>query len=110
MSSPAHALTFEKVVEDLGANADTGLTADEAKKRLEEFGNNEFGGSEAVQPIKIFVGQLANALTLVSEPSLRTYLCTASAISRGLDPGEPYSHSSVRRLCSDRLKRSSMIP
>jgi|SRR5688572_16215175 magnesium-transporting ATPase (P-type) len=65
MSAPAHALSPEKVTEDLGANAETGLTAEEAKKRLEEFGNNEFGDSEGVQPIKIFIGQLANALTLV---------------------------------------------
>ena len=65
MTSPAHALSPEKVVEDLGANAETGLTAEEAKKRLTEFGNNEFGDSGGVQPVKIFIGQLANALTLV---------------------------------------------
>ena len=66
MTAPAHALTPEKVVEDLGANAETGLTAEEAKKRLEEFGKNEFGDSGGVQPVKILIGQLANALTLVS--------------------------------------------
>lgn len=65
MTAPAHALEIEKVVEDLGANADVGLTADEAERRLEEFGKNEFGDTGGVQPIKIFIGQIANALTLV---------------------------------------------
>ena len=69
MSAPAHALSPEKVTEDLGANAESGLTAEEAKQRLQEFGQNEFGNSEGVQPVKIFIGQLANALTLVSKKS-----------------------------------------
>lgn len=69
MSAPAHALSVEQVAQDLGANPETGLTAEEAKKRLGEFGQNEFGNSEGVNPVKIFVGQLANALTLVSKSS-----------------------------------------
>ena len=74
MTSPAHALSPEKVVEDLGANAETGLTAEEAKKRLTEFGNNEFGDSGGVQPVKIFIGQLANALTLVRKIPSYAYM------------------------------------
>jgi len=70
MSAPAHALTFQQVAEELGANLEDGLTDGEAKNRLEEYGRNEFGAEEGVQPLKIFIGQIANALTLVSAPPL----------------------------------------
>lgn len=83
MSAPAHALTADKVVEDLSANADSGLTAEEAKKRLQEFGNNEFGDSEGVQPIKIFIGQLANALTLVRQCFSTSFLLLDNAMRHG---------------------------
>lgn len=65
LSAPAHALTFEEVAQQLGANLDNGLTPEEAKQRLEEYGRNEFGEQEGVQPFKILIGQIANALTLV---------------------------------------------
>lgn len=65
MTAPAHALKIEEVVEQLRANVEVGLSNDEAKGRLEEYGRNEFGEQEGVQPLKIFIGQIANALTLV---------------------------------------------
>jgi magnesium-transporting ATPase (P-type) len=66
MSKPAHALTFEEVASELGADIQNGLSSDEHKTRLEKYGRNEFGETEGVQPVRIFVGQLANALTMVS--------------------------------------------
>ena len=66
MTAPAHALTIDQVVEQLRADIDVGLSAEEAKQRLEANGRNEFGEQKGVQPIKIFIGQIANALTLVS--------------------------------------------
>jgi len=66
MTAPAHALTFEQVAQELDGNIDDGLTESEAKQRLETYGRNEFGEQEGVQPLKIFIGQIANALTLVS--------------------------------------------
>lgn len=66
VSKPAHALTFEVLAQELGADIQNGLTNDEHKRRLEEFGRNEFGETEGVQPIRIFIGQIANSLTLVS--------------------------------------------
>lgn len=66
MSQPAHALTFEQVVEQLTSDADYGLATAEAKRRLEEYGRNELGDSEGVSPLKIMVAQVANAMTLVS--------------------------------------------
>jgi len=65
ISAPAHALTFEQVAKELNANLEDGLTDQEAKSRLETAGRNEFGEQEGVQPIKILIGQIANALTLV---------------------------------------------
>jgi Na+-exporting ATPase len=83
MSAPAHALSVEQVAQDLGANPETGLTAEEAKKRLGEFGQNEFGNSEGVNPVKIFVGQLANALTLV----LILAMCVSFGIKSYIEGG-----------------------
>lgn len=74
MSLPAHALTSDQVAQELSARLDGGLNADEATKRLEDYGRNEFGEQPGVQPVKIFVGQIANALTLVGPYALdRTY-------------------------------------
>jgi len=66
MSAPAHALSIDDVVKELQADVEAGLSPEEAKRRLEEHGRNEFGEQEGVQPLKIFLGQIANALTMVS--------------------------------------------
>ncbi|KAI8264677.1 Sodium transport ATPase 2 [Colletotrichum sp. SAR11_239] len=65
LSRPAHALSTEEVIRELRANPDDGLTPEEAKTRLDEYGRNEFGADKGVQPIKILIGQIANAMTLV---------------------------------------------
>ncbi|KAK4164622.1 hypothetical protein QBC43DRAFT_45658 [Cladorrhinum sp. PSN259] len=65
MSRPAHALTHKQVAEELQADILSGLTADEAKRRLDEFGKNELGEDDGVQPIKIIIAQVANAMTMV---------------------------------------------
>ncbi|GKT84106.1 potassium/sodium efflux P-type ATPase [Colletotrichum tofieldiae] len=65
ISRPAHALTPEQVIQELRANSDDGLTPEDAKARLDEYGRNEFGEEAGVQPLKIFIGQIANAMTLV---------------------------------------------
>lgn len=70
MSQPAHALTFDQVVEQLTSDADYGLAAAEAKRRLDEYGRNELGDSEGVSLLKIMVAQVANAMTLVSSTTL----------------------------------------
>lgn len=66
MSRPAHALTFDQVVEELQTDAMHGLTSAEAKSRHEKFGNNDLGDADGVQPLKIILAQVANAMTLVS--------------------------------------------
>lgn len=66
ISAPAHALNIEQVVKELKADVEVGLSDEEARTRLEEYGRNELGEEKGVQPVKIFIGQIANALTLVS--------------------------------------------
>ena len=65
MSKPAHALAYAQVIEELRADALNGLTAAEAGSRYEEYGKNELGDSEGVEPIKIVIAQIANAMTMV---------------------------------------------
>ena len=62
---PAHALTCEAIKEELNANLEDGLSGDECKRRLELFGRNELDDGPGVQPVKIFIRQVANAMVLV---------------------------------------------
>lgn len=66
ISAPAHALSYHAVADELGANTQDGLTEQEAKSRLEEYGRNELDDGPGVQPVKILVRQVANAMMLVS--------------------------------------------
>ncbi|KAM3540188.1 hypothetical protein ARSEF1564_006880 [Beauveria bassiana] len=65
MSAPAHASSYADVERELQVDHEVGLTPEEAKTRLDVYGRNEFGEQDGVQPFKIFIGQIANALTLV---------------------------------------------
>lgn len=74
ISSPAHALSYQAVADELGANTQDGLTDQEAKSRLEEYGRNELDDGPGVQPVKILVRQIANAMMLVSR-AFKTLFC-----------------------------------
>lgn len=76
ISKPAHALTYEQVISELKVDGDDGLTESEAKQRLEEFGNNELDNGPGVNPTKIILKQIANAMMLV--------LLMAMAVSFGI--------------------------
>ncbi|KAF5025637.1 hypothetical protein F66182_2243 [Fusarium sp. NRRL 66182] len=76
MSRPAHALSFDQVVQELKTDTLSGLTSAEAKSRHEQFGNNDLGEADGVQPLKIIIAQVANAMTLV--------LIMAMAVSFGI--------------------------
>ncbi|KAK7043242.1 P-type ATPase [Paramarasmius palmivorus] len=65
LSRPAHALPYTKVIEEVGCNPEDGLTNAEAKTRLQEYGSNDLGEDEGVQPGKILIRQIANAMTIV---------------------------------------------
>ena len=66
LSAPAHALSFQQVIEETKCNPDDGLATSEAKSRLEKFGSNDLGDDGGVQPAKILLRQVANSMTLVS--------------------------------------------
>ncbi|KAF1979540.1 potassium/sodium eff [Bimuria novae-zelandiae CBS 107.79] len=65
LSRPAHALSYDKVIGELGCNPENGLSSSEATKRHEQYGNNDLGEDAGVQPGKILLRQVANAMTLV---------------------------------------------
>jgi len=66
LSKLAHALEREAIVKELDANPSNGLTAAEAQSRLTEYGKNELENGPGVQPLKILLRQVANAMMLVS--------------------------------------------
>jgi len=65
MSKPAHALERHAIVEELNADSEDGLAVAEAKSRLEFYGRNELDDGPGVQPFKILLRQVANAMMLV---------------------------------------------
>lgn len=66
LSQPAHSLSFEDVITELGTNSDDGLTSADVKQRLEKYGENMLEGDEGVSLAKIVIRQIANAMMLVS--------------------------------------------
>jgi len=75
LSRPAHALTFEAVLDELQGDTNAGLTPADAKERLQIYGSNDLGDGAGVQPAKILLRQVANAMTLVT--------CTITTYERG---------------------------
>ncbi|KAL2142502.1 hypothetical protein VTI28DRAFT_1104 [Corynascus sepedonium] len=76
LSRPAHALAYDQVAAELDADILSGLSANEVKVRLEQYGKNDLGEEEGVQPLKIVIAQIANAMTMV--------LILAMAVSFGI--------------------------
>lgn len=65
LTQPAHSLTCEQVLSELGGNGLDGLTPQDAEIRLEEYGKNELDNGPGVNPTKIIIRQIANAMMLV---------------------------------------------
>jgi len=65
ISKPAHALTYQQVIEEIKCNPEDGLTTSEAKSRHERYGNNDLGEDGGVSAPKILLRQVANAMTMV---------------------------------------------
>lgn len=76
LSLPPHALSYDAVSDELGANTQNGLTVAEVKSRLEQYGRNELDDGPGVQPVKILIRQVANAMMLVSQPKIQVDLIT----------------------------------
>ena len=80
MSRPAHSMSSEETLKELRADPASGLPSGEAAQRLASEGRNELEQKKGVQPIKIFIEQIFNAMTLVWQPSCapRTILTNRS--------------------------------
>jgi magnesium-transporting ATPase (P-type) len=65
ISLPPHALTCSVFIDELSVNAEDGLSSEEAAARLETYGPNQLDDGPGVQPVKILVRQIANAMILV---------------------------------------------
>lgn len=76
LTQAAHALELSDLVQQLESNTQNGLTKAEATKRVEQYGRNELDDGPGVQPIKILIRQVANAMMLV--------LIMAMAVSFGI--------------------------
>jgi magnesium-transporting ATPase (P-type) len=68
LSQPAHSLTYEAVIKELGTELDEGLSPGEATRRLDQYGPNKLDEGEGVSVVKILVRQVANAMMLVRGP------------------------------------------
>lgn len=73
LTRPAHALAYSQVIEEVVCNSEDGLASSEARSRLEQYGRNDLGDDASIQPLKIFLQQVANAMTLVSPPFSRAH-------------------------------------
>ncbi|KAI1371803.1 potassium/sodium eff [Hypoxylon crocopeplum] len=76
LTKPAHALERDDLARQLEADIENGLTIAYAAQRLDQYGRNELDDGPGVQPIKIFIRQIANAMMLV--------LILAMAVSFGI--------------------------
>ncbi|ROT40436.1 potassium/sodium eff [Sodiomyces alkalinus F11] len=65
LSRPAHTLPYSQVVHELEVDVTQGLTADEAARRLAQYGPNGLGKQQSVRPWQILIAQVVNAMTLV---------------------------------------------
>ena len=65
LSRPAHALSVNQVLDELGKSLTQGLTESEASRRLIEYGRNQLDDGSDVQPAKVLIRQIANAMILV---------------------------------------------
>ncbi|KAK5478902.1 P-type ATPase [Exophiala xenobiotica] len=87
LPKPAHALDGKAVVEGLHGNARDGLTKEDAQSRLNEFGRNELDEGPGVQPFKILLRQVANAMMLVLIMAMVVSFAIQSWIEGGVITG-----------------------
>ncbi|KAJ2999073.1 hypothetical protein NUW58_g119 [Xylaria curta] len=84
LSQPPHALSPEQTITELGANLERGLDASEATRRIEEYGRNELSQKKGVQPLKIFLEQIFNAMTLILVLALAASFAVQAWIPGGI--------------------------
>lgn len=83
-----HQYTAEQVLQALSSHSDRGLSTNEARARLEQYGRNELKGNGSRVPIiPIFVHQIANAMTFVLIIAMVVSLAIQSWIEGGVLAG-----------------------
>ena len=87
LSAPAHALERDDLVQQIDADTRDGLSADQAYQRLQDYGKNELQNGKGVQPIKILLRQIANAMMLVLIMAMVVSLAIKSWIEGGVIAG-----------------------
>lgn len=70
LREPAHTLPYDVVIRELNTHLDDGLSEDEARRRLQQYGPNKLDEGEGVSVVKILVRQVANAMMLVKGPTI----------------------------------------
>lgn len=80
----AHILSADDAIAQLRADARNGLSPTEAKSRLEAYGPNELNDGSGVQPLKILLRQIANAMILVLILALAVSFAIRSWIEGGV--------------------------
>ncbi|KAF2395736.1 sodium transport atpase [Trichodelitschia bisporula] len=65
LQEPAHSLSSEDVLQALSTDPESGLTEEAVKTRKSIYGPNQLDEGPGVQPVKILLRQVANAMTLV---------------------------------------------
>src|SRR3990167_1180468 len=60
-----HTLSALEVIDKLKTNISTGLSSEEAKARLEQYGPNQLGASVSVSPLTLFFHQFQNSLIII---------------------------------------------
>ena len=60
-----HHLTEEEVLSDLSVSPESGLSTEEAKKRLEQYGPNQLQGAEKESLLKRFLNQMKDPMIIV---------------------------------------------
>ena len=106
LSRPAHALPYSSVIQEIGCDPENGLTSSEATSRYGKYGNNDLGEDGGVQPGKILLRQVANAMTLVRQaPQYLSHATYADTIPLDSHPShgcEFWNQVMDRRRCSNR--------
>jgi Na+-exporting ATPase len=92
LTKPAHALTFQEVVEQTKCKPDDGLNTSEAKSRLEKHGSNDLGEDGGVSPGKILLRQVANAMTLVSSLEFSMFELSLTVLDFDRCHGRQFRH------------------
>ena len=87
LTKPAHALERDDIVQQLSADIQNGLSESQAQQTLQELGRNELDDGPGVQPFKILLRQIANAMMLVLIMAMVVSFAIQSWIEGGVVAG-----------------------